>query len=104
MSRDRVLKRGSMSVTHAVRRTSPASLARPASSAAAAATSWPMNSAVRFAARNRRRGPVMAAPTRDDAFLMVELAKWGTALGLGDALPALISESFDPESADLGDA
>jgi len=46
----------------------------------------------------------MAAPTRDDAFLMVELAKWGTALGLGDALPALISESFDPESADLGDA
>jgi hypothetical protein len=46
----------------------------------------------------------MAAPTRDDAFLMVELAKWGTALGLGDALPALMSESFDPDTADLGDA
>ena len=46
----------------------------------------------------------MAAPTRDDAFLMVELAKWGTSLGLGDALPALMSESFDPDTADLGDA
>ena len=46
----------------------------------------------------------MAAPTRDDAFLMVELAKWGTALGLGDALPALLNESFDPDTADLGDA
>jgi hypothetical protein len=45
----------------------------------------------------------MAAPTRDDAFLMVELAKWGTALGLGDALPALLSGSFDPDSADLDD-
>ena len=45
----------------------------------------------------------MAAPTREDAFLMVELAKWGTALGLGDALPALMSESFDPDSADLSD-
>ena len=46
----------------------------------------------------------MAAPTREDAFLMVELAKWGTALGLGDALLALMSESFDPETADLADA
>ena len=45
----------------------------------------------------------MAAPTRDDAFLMVELAKWGTALGLGDALPALMNENFDPDAADLGD-
>jgi hypothetical protein len=46
----------------------------------------------------------MAAPTRDDAFLMVELAKWGTAMGLGDALVDVLGEDFDPEEADLSNA
>ena len=43
----------------------------------------------------------MAAPTREDAFLMVELAKWGTAIGLGDALVDVLGDDFDPETADV---
>ena len=42
----------------------------------------------------------MAAPTREDAFLMVQLAQWGTSVGLGDALPKVFADDFDPETAD----
>lgn len=42
----------------------------------------------------------MAAPTREDAFLMVQLAQWGTSVGLGDALPRVFADDFDPETAD----
>jgi hypothetical protein len=43
----------------------------------------------------------MAKPTRDDAQLMVQLARWGTELGLQDALPVLFAEDFDPEKVDM---
>lgn len=43
----------------------------------------------------------MSAPTRDDAHLMVELAQWGTALGLQDAISKLFSEDFDPDKAEV---
>jgi hypothetical protein len=43
----------------------------------------------------------MAAPTREDAFLMVQLAQWGTSVGLGDALPRVFADDFDPETADM---
>jgi hypothetical protein len=42
----------------------------------------------------------MAAPTREDAFLMVQLAQWGTSVGVGDALPRVFADDFDPETAD----
>jgi hypothetical protein len=35
--------------------------------------------------------------------LMVQLAQWGTQIGLGDALPEVLGEDFDPDSADIGD-
>ena len=43
------------------------------------------------------------AGTHEDAVLMVELAKWGAMMGLGDASKALFAEDFDPESADARD-
>lgn len=42
----------------------------------------------------------MAAPTRDDAQLMVQIAQWGTSLGLQDAMPAIFAEDFDPAAVD----
>jgi hypothetical protein len=42
----------------------------------------------------------MAAPTREDAQLLVQLAQWGTALGIGEAMPAIFEDDFDPEIAD----
>jgi hypothetical protein len=42
----------------------------------------------------------MAPPTRDDAQLMVQLAQWGTALGLEEALVDVFTDDFDPEHAD----
>jgi hypothetical protein len=44
------------------------------------------------------------SPTHEDAQLMVQLAQWGTQLGLGDALPELLADDFDPDGADVGDA
>jgi hypothetical protein len=41
------------------------------------------------------------APTHEDATLMVQLAQWGTSIGIGDALPHLLSEDFDPATADV---
>jgi hypothetical protein len=42
----------------------------------------------------------MAPPTREDATLMVQIAQWGTALGMQDALPAIFADDFDAEAAD----
>ena len=41
--------------------------------------------------------------TREDATLMIELAKWGTMLGIGDASRAIYSDDFDPETAEITD-
>jgi hypothetical protein len=43
----------------------------------------------------------MAQPTREDATLMVQLAQWGTALGVDEALERVIAEDFDPDAADI---
>jgi hypothetical protein len=45
----------------------------------------------------------MAAPTREDAQLMVQLAQWGTALGIERHLPTILSEDFDPDTAEVAD-
>jgi hypothetical protein len=42
----------------------------------------------------------MAGPTREDAQLMVQLAQWGTAMGIEDAAAQLFSDDFNPEAAD----
>ncbi len=39
----------------------------------------------------------------NDAVLLVQLAQWGTAMGIEDATLAVLSEDFDPESADAND-
>ena len=43
----------------------------------------------------------MGAPTHEDAVLMVQLAQWGTSLGIEDALTVLFAPDFDPETADM---
>lgn len=43
----------------------------------------------------------MARPTHDDALLMVELARWSTELGVQDAIPHILADDFDPETADM---
>jgi hypothetical protein len=45
----------------------------------------------------------MAAPTREDAQLMIQIAQWGSSLGLSDALPTLFADDFDPEAAESSD-
>ena len=46
----------------------------------------------------------MSTPTRDDAQLMLQLAQWGTALGVEEAMPHVFSDRFDPQTADaMGD-
>jgi hypothetical protein len=42
----------------------------------------------------------MASPTHDDAVLMIQIAQWGTSLGLEDALPQIFADDFDPATAD----
>jgi hypothetical protein len=42
----------------------------------------------------------MTPPTQTDAQLMIQIAQWGTSLGLQDAMPEIFSPEFDPESAD----
>jgi hypothetical protein len=39
-----------------------------------------------------------------EATLIIELARWGTEMGLDDALSEVFNENFDPESANLDDA
>ena len=41
--------------------------------------------------------------TRDDAMLLVELAKWGAMMGLDEAAQAIWSDDFDPDAADAQD-
>ena len=42
----------------------------------------------------------MASPTRDDAQLMIQIAQWGTSLGVQEAMPRIFADDFDPETAD----
>jgi hypothetical protein len=42
----------------------------------------------------------MASPTRDDAQLMIQIAQWGTSLGIEDAMREVLADDFDPETAD----
>ena len=42
----------------------------------------------------------MAAPTHDDAVLMVQLAQWGTSMGLEDAIRTILDDDFDPDTAE----
>ena len=44
------------------------------------------------------------AGTHEDAMLMVELAKWGSMIGLAEAGRTLYADDFDPETADARDA
>lgn len=37
---------------------------------------------------------------KQDALLMVQLAQWGTDLGIQDATAVIFGDDFDPESAD----
>ena len=39
------------------------------------------------------------AGTREDATLMVEIAKWGAMIGLGEASQVIYDDAFDPDSA-----
>jgi hypothetical protein len=43
------------------------------------------------------------AGTREDAALIVELAKWGAMIGLADASRTIFSDDFDSESAEALD-
>jgi len=45
----------------------------------------------------------MASPTRDDAQLMIQIAQWGTSLGVQDAMPRIFADDFDPNTADAMD-
>ena len=42
----------------------------------------------------------LGPPTNEDAQLMLQLAQWGTTLGVEDAMAEIFAESFDPEGAD----
>jgi hypothetical protein len=44
------------------------------------------------------------AGTNEDAMLLVELAKWGSMLGLAEASRVLYSDDFDPDTADVRDS
>jgi hypothetical protein len=45
----------------------------------------------------------MSSPTQADAQLMIQLAQWGTSLGVWDAMPELFADEFDSESADANE-
>ena len=42
----------------------------------------------------------MAPPTHEDAQLMVQLARWGTALGVEKAVQTVFADAFEPDAAD----
>ncbi len=42
----------------------------------------------------------MAEPTREDAQLLLQIAQWGTALGVPDAMGQIMAEDFDPYEAE----
>jgi hypothetical protein len=43
------------------------------------------------------------AGTREDALLVVELAKYAAMLGIADATGKVFGDEFDPERAERGD-
>jgi len=43
------------------------------------------------------------AGTKEDAALIVELAKWGAMIGLGPSMGALFDDGFDPATAEVSD-
>jgi hypothetical protein len=46
----------------------------------------------------------MGEPTREDAQLMLQIAQWGTTLGVNDAMVEVFSEEFDPYEADANES
>jgi len=42
----------------------------------------------------------MAAPTREDATLIIQIAQWMAMSGFNEQMPKLWSEGFDPQTAD----
>jgi hypothetical protein len=44
------------------------------------------------------------AGSHDDAMLMVELAKWGSMIGLADASRTIFADDFDPDAVEIFDA
>ena len=42
----------------------------------------------------------MTPPTIQDAQLMIQIAQWGTSLGIQDAMPQVFADDFDPHAAD----
>ena len=52
--------------------------------------------------RSQPRGK--GAASHDDAMLLVELAKWGSMIGLADASRAIVADDFDPDTAEANDA
>ena len=45
----------------------------------------------------------MAAPTREDAQLMLQILQWSGNEGMKDAMGRLLEDDFDPETADAHD-
>jgi hypothetical protein len=45
----------------------------------------------------------MAKPTNKDAQLMIQIAQWGSSLGIEEAMPQLFADDFDPNTADAMD-
>jgi hypothetical protein len=45
----------------------------------------------------------MAKPTVSDAQLMIQIAQWGTSLGVEEAMPQLFADDFDPDTANAMD-
>lgn len=41
--------------------------------------------------------------TYEDANLLIQLMRWGTEMGLDDAMSAIFDEGFDPETAPMND-
>jgi hypothetical protein len=41
--------------------------------------------------------------SREDAILVVELAKWGSMMGLSDASRAVFADDFDPDAVEAND-
>lgn len=39
--------------------------------------------------------------THDDAILMIELAKWGSMVGIDEAAREVFADDFDPEAAEV---
>jgi hypothetical protein len=43
------------------------------------------------------------AGTKDDAKMIIELAKWGAMIEFGPSMGALFDDGFDPDTAAMGD-